>query len=92
MVLLESGCRELRDRNSPGYVVPRNGFCPSVRTSEAGLWAALVALGCVRGWWAGAGILPDEAQQWQRDSLKGVEFKLDNPDAGHDIPTINLDG
>jgi hypothetical protein len=27
----------------------------------------------------------DEAQQWQRDSaIKGVEFKLDNPDAGHD--------
>jgi hypothetical protein len=26
----------------------------------------------------------DEAQ-WQRDSaIKGVEFKLDNPDAGHD--------
>jgi hypothetical protein len=26
----------------------------------------------------------DEAQQWQRDSaIKGVEFKLDNPD-GHD--------
>jgi hypothetical protein len=25
------------------------------------------------------------AQQWQRDSaIKGVEFKLDNPDAGHD--------
>jgi hypothetical protein len=25
----------------------------------------------------------DEAQQWQRDSaIKGVEFKLDNPDAG----------
>jgi hypothetical protein len=24
-------------------------------------------------------------QQWQRDSaIKGVEFKLDNPDAGHD--------
>jgi hypothetical protein len=25
----------------------------------------------------------DEAQQWQRDAIK-VEFKLDNPDAGHD--------
>lgn len=27
----------------------------------------------------------DQAEQWQRDSaIKGVEFKLDNPDAGHD--------
>jgi hypothetical protein len=34
----------------------------------------------------------DEAQQWQRDSaIKGVEFKLDNPDAGHDA-TQCLDG
>lgn len=27
----------------------------------------------------------DEAEQWQRDSaVKGVQFKIDNPDAGHD--------
>ena len=27
----------------------------------------------------------DEAEQWQRDSaIKGVEFALANPDAGHD--------
>jgi hypothetical protein len=26
----------------------------------------------------------DEAQQWQRDSAIKGEFKLDNPDAGHD--------
>ena len=26
-----------------------------------------------------------EAEQWQRDSaIKGVQFKLDNPNAGHD--------
>jgi hypothetical protein len=31
-------------------------------------------------------------QQWQRDSaIKGVEFKLDNPDAGHDAQTQCLD-
>jgi hypothetical protein len=34
----------------------------------------------------------DEAQQWQRDSaIKGVEFKLDNPDAGRRA-TQCLDG
>jgi hypothetical protein len=29
-------------------------------------------------------------QQWQRDesAIKGVEFKLDNPDAGHDANTM----
>ena len=27
----------------------------------------------------------DDAEQWQRDSaIKGVEFALNNPDAGHD--------
>lgn len=27
----------------------------------------------------------DEAEKWQRDSaISGVEFKLNNPDAGHD--------
>lgn len=27
----------------------------------------------------------DEAEQWQRDSaIKGVEFRVQNPDAGHD--------
>jgi hypothetical protein len=33
-------------------------------------------------------------QQWQRDSaIKGVEFKLDNPDAGHDAQhNVDNDG
>jgi hypothetical protein len=27
----------------------------------------------------------DEAEQWQKDSaFKGVQFRIDNPDAGHD--------
>jgi hypothetical protein len=53
------------------------------------MWIATACHAANRAWCASVGDFSQkewfEAEPWQRDSaIKGVEFRINNPDAGHD--------